>query len=198
MPTKKLLPILTDRFGEAEAIRIWQKALAEYESLLPMAQGQPKDRKKNMEESIFPFAAIYRVLLGGGGMDRDTAMDHMYAIMEAFTRGGMRKTYETAGKLPFFFPLFRKMFSTGLKGASWEVDFLESNKEHFFYDIHRCLWHEVCTELGCPELCKIFCRNDEINFVDVSPRLYFRRSSTLGSGGDCCDFRFYRHNPDGE
>ena len=43
------------------------------------------------------------------------------------------------------------------------------------------------TELGCPELVKIFCENDE-RVYGALPGLVFERSGTLGKGADRCDF----------
>ena len=40
------------------------------------------------------------------------------------------------------------MFSIGLKGDSWEVEWVSNNSETFEYNIKKCLWHDVCTELG--------------------------------------------------
>ena len=125
-------------------------------------------------------------------------MEQMFAIMKLHTLSGNRKNYERMGKLPFFFPMFRKMFSMGLSGDSWKVEWVANNERQFAYNIRKCLWHDACTELGCPELCRIFCKNDELNFTDVSRHLYFERSQTLGEGGSCCDFRFYPKAPEKE
>ena len=191
----KLLDILKLHFGDEIGQQIYDQACNNYEALKPMADGESKDRQKNMLTTIFPFIAIYKVLLNDG-MSKEEAMNHMFEITEVYTRSGMRKTYEKAGKLPFFFPLFKKMFSIGLKGSSWNVEWVCNTKETFEYNITKCLWYDTCNKAGCPELCKIFCRNDEINFIDVSPRLFFKRSMTIGNGDACCDFHFYRHNPD--
>ena len=193
---KKLLKEIRDHFNN-ESSELISKMEQNYNTLLPMTESESKDRAKNMRESVLPFIALYQALQSEG-IDKETAMKHMFAITESFTRHGMRRTYEKAGKLPFFFSLFRKMFSTGLKGKSWEVEWVSNNSETFEYNIKKCLWHETCMKAGCPELCVIFCHNDDINFTDVSPHLYFRRNTTLGEGGDCCDFHFYSHEPKSE
>jgi hypothetical protein len=43
------------------------------------------------------------------------------------------------------------------------------------------------TELGCPELTKIFCENDERVYGNL-PGLKFERTGTLGKGAKRCDF----------
>ena len=185
---------LMEWFGAERGEALWQKAEAEYQTLLPLAEHESKSRKKNLVNGIYPFAAVYRVLLSEN-MSREDAMECMFAIMKQHTLAGNRKNYERMGKLPFFFPLFRKMFTIGLSGDSWQVEWISNDRKQFSYNIRKCLWHDACTELGCPELCRIFCRNDELNFTDVSKHLYFKRSKTLGEGQDCCDFRFYPFAP---
>ena len=94
---EKLLDILKLHFGDDQGKRIYDEACSNYEVLKPMVDGESKDRQKNMLKTIFPFIAIYRVLLNDG-MNKEDAMNHMYEITEVYTRNGMRKTYEMAGK----------------------------------------------------------------------------------------------------
>ena len=54
-------------------------------------------------------------------------------------------------------------------------------------DILECPYNKYFTELGCPELTKIFCRNDELAYGNL-PGLNFIRTTTLGRGGERCDF----------
>lgn len=39
-----------------------------------------------------------------------------------------------------------------------------------------------------PELCRCFCDSDDITYDGMHPKLVWRRTKTLGRGGDCCDF----------
>ena len=189
MPTF-LRKLLTQHFGKEKGELLFRKAEKEYVNLLPLAEKESKARKKNLVDGIYPFAAVYEALLSED-IPRDEAMEYMYSIMRQHTLSGNRKNYERMGKLPFFFPLFRKMFSIGLKGDSWNVEWISNDSEHLVYNIRKCLWHDTCSALGYPELCRIFCRNDELNFTDVSKHLHFERSKTLGNGDDLCDFHFY-------
>ena len=55
-----------------------------------------------------------------------------------------------------------------------------------------CLYQEVTQALGCPELCPLYCENDDIAFSGLAPKILFRRTGTLASGAPCCDFHFLR------
>ena len=62
-----------------------------------------------------------------------------------------------------------------------------------FFDvtIKKCLWHTACQESGCPELCRLFCDVDDVTYGGLK-KIGFTRTQTLGYGGDCCDFHFFR------
>lgn len=55
----------------------------------------------------------------------------------------------------------------------------------------KCLWHTACVENGYPELCPLFCDVDNVTYGGLK-KLGFSRTQTLGYGGDCCDFHFFR------
>ena len=57
--------------------------------------------------------------------------------------------------------------------------------------ITKCLWHTACVENGCPELCRLFCDVDDVTYGGLN-KIGFSRTKTLGYGGDCCDFHFFR------
>ena len=62
-----------------------------------------------------------------------------------------------------------------------------------YYDltIKKCLWHDACVRFGCPELCRLFCDVDDVTYGGLR-KIAFTRTKTLGYGGDCCDFHFYK------
>ena len=68
---------------------------------------------------------------------------------------------------------------------------MEEQPEEFDLTIHQCLWHDTCVSCGCPEVCRFFCECDNYAFGDLK-KVGFRRTQTLGTGGDCCNFHFYK------
>jgi|AGTN01.3.fsa_nt_gi hypothetical protein len=75
--------------------------------------------------------------------------------------------------------------------AGWEMRFKQINNKEISFDCHRCVYLDTLTTLGCPELCTAFCKNDEITFVALEPKIKFVRTETLATGGDCCDFKMF-------
>ena len=51
--------------------------------------------------------------------------------------------------------------------------------------------HTACVENGCGELCRLFCDVDDVTYGGLK-KMGFSRTKTLGYGGDCCDFRFFK------
>jgi hypothetical protein len=176
-------------FNQQLAKSIVKDADNQLNELIKNCDEQSKNRKKYLVKSIFPAVSLYRAFQIQ--MSKEESFEHMDKMIEDNTKNNVRKIYEKLGKLTFFFSLFRKMLSTGLKGDSWEVEWIANNKTNFEYNIKKCLWKDSFIKYGCPELCALFCRNDEINFTNVSPRMRFERKGALGYGDDECDFHFY-------
>ncbi len=61
-------------------------------------------------------------------------------------------------------------------------------------DVTSCPYNRYLTQLGCPEITKLFCENDDRMYGDL-PGLDFIRTKTIGKGGDCCDF-YMRKSPE--
>ena len=81
-------------------------------------------------------------------------------------------------------PLTRKIFgpNSGFKNV-----FYPKKKGEYRMDIVACPYNQYFTELGCPELTRIFCTNDNRCYGNL-PGIEFKRSGTLGTGADRCDF----------
>jgi hypothetical protein len=65
--------------------------------------------------------------------------------------------------------------------------FYPKKKNEYRMDIVSCPYVRYFTELGCPELTKIYCANDDRVYGNL-PGLEFKRAGTLGTGADRCDF----------
>ena len=82
-------------------------------------------------------------------------------------------------------PLVRKVFGpdNGFRNA-----FYPKQKGEYRMDVLACPYCRYFTELGCPELTRIYCENDERTYGNL-PGIVFERTGTLGKGADRCDFR---------
>ena len=104
----------------------------------------------------------------------------------------MGEKLRRTAKIPGFKSLFVKMWDPISKkmfgpDAGFKNVFYPKKKGEYRMDIVQCPYNSLFTELGTPELTKIFCINDECTYGDI-PGLDFIRHTTLGTGGDKCDF----------
>lgn len=146
---------------------------------------------------ILPTAALYRVLQQQG-MDKAAAK----ALLEDYVFDETEKataSLKTLGKLPFFFSLFRSVLKKRLPAIypdeGWRKTWVADSADEVAFNMDSCLYLEIFTQLGVPELCDIFCRVDEISYGDISRRLSFERTETLAKRNPRCDFRFVRRRP---
>ena len=61
-------------------------------------------------------------------------------------------------------------------GGVWRIDML------------KCPYFDTCRQYRCAELCACFCDSDDISYSNLHKNLLWKRTKTLGKGGDCCDF----------
>lgn len=74
----------------------------------------------------------------------------------------------------------------------WETQWVRCDGKEIHFNLHTCLYQTVTQALGCPELCPLYCENDDIAFAGLAPKITFRRTGTLASGAPCCDFHFLK------
>ena len=168
---------------------LWQKAEARLNGIMAKYPDLPKGVHMHTDNYIFPSAAIYLTL------KEVTSQESAYAVVEESaiehsTETGKKiaKMLKLPGMKSFFVkiwdPLTKKMFgpNSGFKNV-----FYPKKKGEYRMDVVACPYNQYFTELGCPELTKIFCANDNRTYGNL-PGIEFKRSGTLGTGADRCDF----------
>lgn len=75
----------------------------------------------------------------------------------------------------------------------WNIEWVRCDEREIHFDLTRCIYKDLCDAEGCPELCAVFCENDDIAFGGLMPKIRFERSGTLGKGSDRCDFHFIKN-----
>ncbi len=148
-------------------------------------QLSPKDFKV-ASNSIFDRIAAYKAFQCYVDPDqaRGYCKDYFYARVE-----GVRKLLHWLTKTNTGANIFKNIFVMGLKKGVLKYELKTHNKEGLAFDIHQCLYHDLCEKYGCPELTGLFCKGDHFLFDDMK-KIDFQRSQTLGEGGELCDFHF--------
>ena len=168
---------------------LWQRAESRLGEIMNRYPDLPKGVHMHTDNYIFPSAAIYLTLR------EVTSQEKAYAVIEQV---GIRNSTAIGRKLArlmnlpgmkslfirIWDPMTRRMFG---QSSGFQNVFYPSKKDEYRMDILACPYNRYFTELGCPELTRIFCANDNRIYGNL-PGIEFRRSGTLGTGADHCDF----------
>ncbi len=180
---------IDNRLPKEQSDALWQVATDRLAALLEQYSSLPEGLRFHTENKIFPAAAIYLTLKDSIGQD------DAYRIIEDATF----KTADAAAKMlsvllrlpgmrslfvKIWDPLTRKMF--GEKSGFQNV-FYPKKKDEYRMDVVSCPYNLYFTKLGCPELTKISCGADDHVYGGL-PGLKFERTTTIGRGGNRCDF----------
>ena len=81
------------------------------------------------------------------------------------------------------------------KDDALKVEIIASDAERYDYDVKRCRYAEMYTEMGLGEIGHLLsCNRDELFIVGYNPDIELTRTQTIMGGAHHCDFR-YRAKP---
>lgn len=157
----------------------------------------PRNRilRIHLNQAILPVLAFYQILIPINDGDKETTIQEIEGVTRQWT---LRTTCYFISPLRFFrkpFALFRPGFEIVMKlfpVAGFDIDYLEKSDDRIAFDIKRCFYLNTLIRYGVPELTTVFCAADEAMAELFPPSVCFQRTQTLGRGGSCCDFRYYR------
>lgn len=184
-----LVATLTDRLGTDGAAVLWVRAERRLDGLLKTTKGLSKEERMHVEGYIMPTCAIYQEM--AEVMDKDEAL----AILMDFAHSNAlenRRFFERLVSVPGGKSLFMQGFAALQprafgKSAGFSVRSTSHDGSHVHFDITGCPYQRVTAVLGVPELCNLYCTNDDIIYGDL-PGIRFLRKGTLGRGDVVCDF----------
>jgi hypothetical protein len=167
---------------------LWQKAAGKLDSIMEQYGSLPKGVKMHTDK-IFPAAAVYLTVKDAVGGEKAYHIIENAAVLGcADIEKKLQKLMKVPGMRSLFVaawdPLTKKLFGSN---SGFQNRFYPRKKGEYRMDIVACPYNRYFTELGCPELTRIFCENDERTYGNL-PGLQFVRTGTLGKGADCCDF----------
>lgn len=174
---------------KAQSDVLWQEATARLDEYLTRYSSLPKGVHIHTDSRILPSAAIYLTLKDVIGQEQAYKVIEDAAVQIC---AGLEKKLQKLIKLPGMQSLFikawdpmtRKMFGAG---NGFQNVFYPKKRGEYRMDVTACPYCRTFTELGCPELTRIFCDNDERMYGNL-PGLKFERTGTLGKGAERCDF----------
>ncbi len=187
---KQIRAFLTGKFGKARGSALFDRQEKALQTLIQSERNRSKSQRKTLVQTILPCIALYQTLL-----ENDFSEEQAFACMKSYLLDivAAQKHAFTAGLewIPGFYAIYSRIFlNITATSDLWECTQTRS-RDSFSVTITKCLWHTACSEAGCPALCRLFCDSDPITYGGLK-KLGFSRTTTLGHGGACCDFHFFR------
>lgn len=187
---KQIKTFLIEEFGIDKGNDLFKIQSEKLDKIIENTKNKSENQMKTLVQTILPRVALFKTLL-----ESNFSEDDIYKSMQKYmiNKVAAEKHKFTAKMeiIPGFFAIYKKIF---LK-IMWTSDLWKSTqkygKDFFDADITKCLWHAACVENDCPQLCKLFCDVDDVNYSGLK-KMGFKRTKTLGYDGDCCDFHFFR------
>ena len=187
---KQIKAFLTEKFGNDKGKNLFNKQEIILNELIKNINNKTENQIKMLTQTILPRIALYKVLLKEG-FSKEEVYQHMKKYM--IDKVATKKHLSTAKMelIPGFYSIYSKIFLRIMRTTDLQESVQKCDKDYFDVNIKKCLWHTACVENGCPNLCRLFCDVDNVTYGGLK-KIGFTRTKTLGYGGDCCDFHFYK------
>jgi len=170
--------------------RIFEVQSSVYSDCVDSLSGRTPDQYKTLTKTILPRVALYKAFKADDKLSGSAyELTHRYMVEVIGTQ--KHKSTAVLEIIPGFYRIYSRSFLKIMRTTDLQKSTQEEGKDYYNITITDCLWHNACREFGCPELCPAFCDVDDITYGDLK-KLGFTRTQTLGKGGECCDFHFYR------
>ncbi len=181
---------LIEEFGIDKGLELFGWQSKTLDSVIANIKDKSKNQKKTLVQTILPRVALFKALQEGG-FSKDDTYDCMRKYMTGKVAAQKHSFTARMEIIPGFFDIYKKVFLKIMRTSDLWESRQKYGDDFFDADITKCLWHTACLENGCPELCRLFCDVDNITYGGLK-KMGFNRTKTLGYGGDCCDFHFFR------
>lgn len=187
---KQIRSFLVEAFGNDRGDALFGAQDKMLGALIANTKNKSASQMKTLTQTILPRIALYKALLGDGIPEADA---YAYVQKYMLEKVAVKKHKSVAGMeiVPGFYALYSKIFLRIMRKTDLQESTQSHDKKSFDVTITKCLRHTACVENGCAELCRLFCAVDDVTYGGLR-KIGFTRTQTLGNGGDCCDFHFFR------
>lgn len=183
-------------FGDEKGSKIYDLAEKIYEKLCIAADYKNSDAIEfHLSMNLYPTMAYYKALRNLGYNEAETLM---YVRKETVKAAEIKKADQAkVVNMPYAYLMYRLFVKGVMKknfpDVGWETEWVRCDGKEIHFNLKRCIYKDLCEHEGCPELCSVFCENDEIAFSGLLPKIRFERAGTLGKDAECCDFHFIKN-----
>ncbi len=184
---KKMIKFIEKKFSTHEAAAIIKNFDKEIKKMETIEKSELSNRDFHVAcTSIFDRIAAYQSfqLYLQPSKARKYCEEYFYTRVK-----GLRRLLHFLTRSRLGANLFKKAFVKGLERGPLQYELKTYNKQCLIFDVHQCIFRDLCKKYECEELSTLFCNGDHFMF-DHMKKLDFQRNQTLGKGGKLCDFHF--------
>lgn len=181
---------LNEEVGVDKGQEVFNKQEMILAEIIKNIKDKSENQRKTLIQTILPRIALYKAMLQDG-LSNEEVYQHMQKYMMYIVAKQKHLSMVKMEKVPCFYFLYSNIFLKVVRKTDLWESTQKHGKDYFDVTMKKCLWHTACVENDCAELCHFFCDVDNVTYGNLK-KLGFSRTKTLGYGGDCCDFHFYR------
>ena len=186
---KKIQAFLIETCGADKGNKVFDRQRKTLRALLKTTENKSKSQRKTLVQTILPRIALYQAL--SKSFSEDAAYEFLRSYMLDIVAAEKHASMQKMERVPCFYALYSRIFLRIMRSTDLQKSTQKRGRNFFNITITKCLWHTACVESGCEALCRLFCDVDDVTYGGLR-KIGFTRTKTLGYGGDCCDFHFFR------
>lgn len=186
---KQIKAFLSKTFGADKGSALFTQQEKILSECIKNTRNKSQNQTKMLVQTILPRIALYKAMQAE--LSTEDTFRHMRTYMMDWIAAEKHASTAKMEAVPGFYRIYSYCFRKIMRTSDLWESTQAHDKTHFSASITKCLWHTACVENGCPELCPLFCDVDDVTYGGLR-KLGFSRTKTLGYGGDCCDFRFFK------
>lgn len=187
---KQIRKFLIEEFGKDKGAALYSEQDKLLETLVKNTVNKSENQMNTLTQTILPRIALYKTL-----SKDDFSQEAVYEYMRKYMidKIAAKKHLSTAKMelVPGFYRIYSSIFLKIMRTTDLQESEQVCGNDYYDVTIKKCLWHTACVENGCENLCRLFCDVDNVTYGGLR-KIGFTRTKTLGYGGDCCDFHFYK------
>lgn len=184
--------VVAEDLGREKTEKIMRQAQRRFEELKQENAGDSRDLQSHTFKRIYPGIAMYETLRTAG-VEQEKAVWYIHEYYQRFCKKAARGL-QAVMKLPGMAKKASKMFvnisvKSFSESSGFRYEWPKLPEDTVGFDIVECPYFDTCTSYGCPELTVVYCDSDDASYGNMHPCLLWSRTSALGHGTPCCDFR---------
>lgn len=187
---KQIKAFLLKEFGKEKGSALFERQDQTRGKIIQKTTNKTKNQMKTLVQTILPRIALYKTMVEDDSLKAD-AEAHMRKYMMDYVAAKKHSSTARMELAPGFYAIYSRVFLKIMKTTDLQESVQHHGKDCYDITIKKCLWHTACEENDCAELCRLFCDVDDVTYGGLK-KIGFTRTKTLGYGGDCCDFHFYK------